>query len=247
MSDQQPGLGTAAPVVPVSGPISISEGAQRLARLGFLVINGSSPATPGGAQLIVALRDQPTLEHFDPEIVQHWDAQRGKGKIVDVTRATPLPVHRPFSWGTIRATDRLEVYNSFLTFGGDLVADRVDAHQVVCVFRSPAPIVRWTGHSQDVDPLAGEIGAFFARMMVPVDFTPGAEERIAALTAVELYAAFLTSVERRRARARHLDPNYADDQVTRILLPEAHRIRNDASAAWAVGTALAEELRLDGG
>ena len=38
-----------------------------------------------------------------------------------------MPLERPFSWGTIRVVDRLEVFNSFLTFGGTVRAVELDA------------------------------------------------------------------------------------------------------------------------
>ena len=226
---------------PVHGPISVPEAAGRLGRLGFLVVNGTRPAAPGGAQLLVAVRDQPTLEHFDPELIQHWAFVNGKGRILDVSRATALPLRRPFSWGTIRATDRLEVYNSFLTFGGELEADRVNGHEIAIVFRSPAPIVRWTGHSQEADPQAGEIGAFFARMMVPVDFTSGAEERIGHLAPLELYAAFLGTIDP-HGRSR---PDGAADDPAVMFAAEARRIRDADPEAWAAGRTLATDLKLD--
>jgi hypothetical protein len=228
---------------PVTGPIPIPEAAVRLARLGFLLVNGSNPAAPGGAQLIATIRDHPTLEHFDPEIVQHWSVDHGKGHIVDVTAETALPLRRPFSWGTIRVTDRLDVYNSFLTFGGEVEGSRVDAHQVVVVFRSPAPILRWTGHSQAADLHAGEVGAFFARMMIPIDFVPGAEERIGSLAPLALYAAFLGS-----GATDPVIPSFVAQpwQDPRLLASEAVRVRDGFPDAWAAGLALAEELKLDG-
>ena len=41
-------------------------------------------------------------------------------------RGTPLPIDHPFSWGTIRIVDRLEVRNEYVTFGGRLSAARID-------------------------------------------------------------------------------------------------------------------------
>ena len=109
-------------------------------------------------------------------------AVSGQGRLIQLTRATLAPLERSFSWGTIRAIDRLEVFNSFLTFGGRVRLAAVDASTTIAAFDSPAPIVRWSGHSQSVDALTGEIGAFFARMMIPIDFMPGAEQRIADAT-----------------------------------------------------------------
>ena len=58
-------------------------------------------------------------------------------------------------------------------------------------FTSRAPIVRWAGHSQGMDPIADEVGAFFARLMVPVDYQPEAEARVAEAGPEALYAVFL--------------------------------------------------------
>jgi hypothetical protein len=238
------GTGSALLVTPVTGPIPVTEAAGRLARLGFLLVNGSTPSAPGGAQLIVALRDVPTLVHFDPEIVQHWQVSQGKGVIVDVTRSTPMPVRHPFSWGTIRTTDRLDVYNSFLTFGGEVTADRVDDHQIVFVYRSPGPIARWTGHSQEADPLAGGIGAFFARIKIPIEETVDVEARVGSVPPAVLYAAFLAFTEHRRTSAHRADPDLVDDTVAHLLAGEAIRVRDGDPAAWSSGSELVAELRL---
>ena len=81
---------------------------------------------------------------------------------------------------------------------GDTVGIALDETTTITRFRSPAPIERWSGHSQGLDLLTEEIGAFFGRLMVPVDFQPGAEGRLVSATPLALYAAFL----RRYAEAR---------------------------------------------
>ena len=149
-------------------------------------MTGSAP----GPRLLVALRDRPTLEHFDPELVTFWEVgTAGAGR--DAGPAEPHPEARPWSWGPIRVTDRIPVSNQFLGFGGTLLVDAHDATATYTAFTSRAPIVRWAGHSQGVDSLVDEIGAFFARLMVPVDYQPGAEARIAAADPEALYALFL--------------------------------------------------------
>ncbi|MFH0751947.1 MAG: hypothetical protein V2B17_08945, partial [Chloroflexota bacterium] len=173
-------LEAAVPGRPPRLGISWDEAARHVEHLGFLDVNGTAPQAPGGANLVVALRERPTLTHFDPERVEHWVASGGRGRPQEVTRTTLLPLERPFSWGTIRVVDRLEVFNSFLTFGGTVRAVARDPATILVVLSSHAPILRSTGHSQGVDLSTGEVGAFFARMMIPIDFTPGAETRIAA-------------------------------------------------------------------
>jgi hypothetical protein len=62
--------------------------------------------------------------------------------------------------------------------------------------------VRWGGHSQGSDELASEIGAFFGRLIVPVDYRPGAETQIDAMRPEVLYAAFVLDLGDRHAAAR---------------------------------------------
>ena len=146
-----------------------------MADLGFSLIRSDRPEAPGGAHLLVALRATPTLRHFDPEAVSYWAPVAGRGRIAVVDRRTELPFEGPVSWGTIRVVDRLGEDNRFLTFGGTMRAIAADPDETLAMHASPAPLVRWSGHSQGLDPLAGEIGAFFARLMVRVDFEPGVE------------------------------------------------------------------------
>lgn len=222
---------------------ALRQAAERLARLGFVVVGGSHPEETGTAQLLVALRSQPTLEHFDPELVEHWVATGGRGRTAEITRATPIPRHEPFSWGTIRAVDRVEASNSFLTFGGDVTVAALDADTTIVVFESPAPIVRSTGHSQSVDPLTGEVGAFFARLKVPIDFQPGVEERIAALSPRALHGAMLTALQRRYARTEAL--REAHPGMAAMASREARRMRVEHPADWGAGEQLAVDLDLD--
>jgi hypothetical protein len=226
------------------GPIglSIAEAAGRVDRLGFVVVNGTAPAGPGGANLVVALRLAPTLAHFDPELIQYWESAAGRGHLVELTRQSHLPLNRPYAWGAIRVVDRLSESNSFLSFGGTLRVEAISPAETVAVFASPAPIVRLTGHSQDPDPLAGAVGAFFAEIRVPIDFEPEAEARIAAASPVALYAVLLQRLERRYGASEALRAGDGDEagEVDR----EAQRVRESAPDEWAAALALARDLGL---
>ena len=116
------------------------------------------------------------------------------------------------SWGRIRIVDRLGVDNRFLTFGGVLRSAAVDDDLTVVSIASPGPLARWSGHSQGSDPLASEIGAFFGRLLVRVDFEPGVEARLAETPPIELYAAFVRNAHDRLAAAaqlRQVEPAFA--------------------------------------
>jgi hypothetical protein len=215
---------------------------HELAHLGFELRDGSVTGTRPGPRLLVGFRSVPTLEHFDPEEVTFWEARGGRGHVATLAMATDVPLARSWSWGPIRVTDRIPVSNQFLGFGGTLLADRVDSATMYAAFTSPAPIVRWAGHSQGVDPLVDEIGAFFARLMVPIDYQDGAEARVAEAAPEALYAVFLAhSLERIKASTRLRD---ADPQVAGWVRHESSRLSHDAPSRWREGEDLLAFLQL---
>ncbi len=232
-----------ADIAALGDPIRWVEAARRLiADLGFSLIRSDRPDAPGGAHLIVALRATPTLRHFDPEELSYWSPVAGRGRIAVLDRRTDLPFEGTVSWGTIRVVDRLGEENRFLTFGGTIRAVAIDATETVTMHASPGPLVRWSGHSQGLDPLAGEIGAFFARLMVRVDFEPGVEGVLAATPPLELYAAFVRDRHERLDAAPLLADG--DPSFTARIRAESSRLETHAPDAWSAGAALIEALGL---
>src|SRR5215207_10670015 len=169
--------------------LDLPDAARRIRHWGFLA-HPDLPDGPGPAFLLVALRPAPTLQHYDPEGIDYWVTERDRGERRTVTHGTPMPQSEDFAWGLIRLVDRLGVSNEYLTFGGHLDAVSVD-DLVVAAFVSPAPLLRLGGHSQGLDPGADAVGAFFGRLMVAVDFTPGFEATFAAADPLIRYAAFI--------------------------------------------------------
>ena len=173
-----------------------TESAARVGDWGFLA-HSDLPDGPGPAFLLVALRPAPTLQHFDPESVDYWVTNHDRGERRTLTHATPMPRTEDFAWGLIRLVDRFGISNEYLTFGGRLDAASVD-DVVVAAFASPAPLLRRGGHSQAVDPGADAVGAFFARLMVAIDFEPDFEADMADASPLVRYAAFIRDGEDRR-------------------------------------------------
>jgi hypothetical protein len=205
-----------------------------LTDLGFLA-RPDLPDRPGPAYLLVALRDAPTLRHYDPEAVEYWISEGGRGVRQTLTRETRLPIDSEFSWGLIRIVDRLHVTNEYLTFGGRLTADAIDG-VVIAVFTSPAPLLRRGGHSQGWDRGADNLGAYFARLMVPVDYAPGFERRVARADPISRYAAFLADA---MARYRASSVLCAEQPELWSLLQAAERrLRMEHPVEWAAGEGL---------
>ncbi|HET9085455.1 MAG TPA: hypothetical protein VFN41_13725, partial [Candidatus Limnocylindrales bacterium] len=155
---------------------SLTAAARRLAPWGFLA-DPDLPDRPGPASLIIALRAQPTLRHYDPELVEFWSTEGGRGAHESITRSTKVPYVAGVSWGEIRIVDRLGVANRYVSFGGRCDADRID-DLVIVAFTSSAPILRRGGHSQGWDDGADAVGAFFGRLLLTVDYVPGFEQRL---------------------------------------------------------------------
>ena len=210
--------------------------AERVGDWGFLA-HHDLPDGPGPASLIVALRASPTMEHYDPEAIDYWVSENGRGERRTITHTTTMPRSEAYSWGLIRLVDRLGISNEYLTFGGHLDAALIDG-VVVAAFASPAPLFRRGGHSQAWDAGADALGGFFARMMVAVDYKPGFEALFGAADPLARYAAFIRDTDLRRRGMR--DQAMADDDVARLACREATRLRASAPVAWAAADALLE-------
>lgn len=178
--------------------------ASLLAELGFRLVPPEDRSREAW-HLLIALRDRPSLRHFDPEALSYYAPTIGGAELVTLTRAAlrdaGAKADRLALWGHVHVVDRIPVENRFLTFGGKVRVAAVNPDLTVIDLVSPAPIVRWGGHSQGTDELTQAIGAFFGRLIVPIDFVPGAAERIDAVSAEVLYRAFLADGLRRSAAA----------------------------------------------
>jgi hypothetical protein len=212
--------------------------AERLTDWGFLA-RSDFPDAPGEAHLIVGLRDAPTNRHFDPEIVEFWvtsgEAGRERGSRTTIRRSTRLPIDRQFSWGLIRIIDRFGISNEYVAFGGRLLVADVKG-MTVCVFTSPAPILRRGGHSQLADRGSFDLAAWFARVLLAVDYVPGFEARVAAASPLGRYSAFVADFVERRRRSPAL--RAADHPLWLDLVGETHSLERDHPEAWAEGQAI---------
>jgi len=214
--------------------------ANMLANLGF-VARSDLPNRPGPAYLLVAFRPEPTLHHYDPELVQYWTTVGGRGVQRVLTRVTAMPVDSEFSWGLVRIVDRLKVSNEYLTFGGRLAAASI-MDTTIAVFTSPAPLLRRGGHSQGWDEGAESIGAFFGRLLVAVDYAPGFETRLAEAAPLVRYAAFVSDVVGRYRASPALRSGHPEFWA--LLESEERRLQHDHAPMWAEGASLLAESGL---
>jgi len=234
-----PGIDVARDRSPIG--LRATEVAGQVDQWGF-VAYPDMPDGPGPAFLLVALRPAPTLQHYDPEAVDYWVAEDGRGSRRTLTHDTPMPRSEDFSWGMVRLVDRLGVANEYLTFGGHLDAALID-DVVVAAFASPAPLLRRGGQSQGWDDGADAIGGFFARMMVAVDLKPGFERSFAAAEPLTRYAAFVRDSDQRQQG--HQGSTTPDDPIGRLVRHEATRLRAAVPSAWDAAGLLLDAAVLD--
>jgi hypothetical protein len=118
----------------------------------------------------------------------------------------------------------------------------VDSGTTTVVLDSAAPILRRSGYSQDVDPKASQVAAFLARLLVPIDFTPGAEARVASLSPMALYSGFVADLGARYEAARPL--RETNPRLSERLTHEAHRLETTHPAEWEAGRQLLLDLEM---
>jgi hypothetical protein len=212
--------------------------AGMLQHWGFLA-HSDLPDREGPSFLLVAIRPHPTLEHYDPEEVEYWVTDAGRGMPATLTRLTKLPVDAATTWGMIRVTDRLRVTNEWLSFGGQLRAELIDG-AIIVVFTSGAPLLRRGGHSQGWDLGAPSVGAFFAKVRAVAGFDPRFEAQEAAATPLARFGCFVAEQSR---RFRHSEAmRNLDEELWRVLQHEEHVMKQDRADEWAAGLRLLDAL-----
>ncbi len=227
---------------PLPPDLDPAHAAGVLERLGF-VASSDLPDRPGPAYLLLALRPEPTLRHYDPERVEYWVTVAGRGVRRSLTRDTRLPIDADFAWGLIRIVDRLHISNEYLSFGGRLSVASIDGTPIA-VFTSPAPLLRRGGHSQGLDHGAQSVGAFFGRLLVAVDYVAGFETALSAASPLTRYAAFLADVVARYRANPDLRSGHA--ALWAILEPEERRMRVEHPDEWTAGADLLGQAELAG-
>lgn len=221
-----------------SGVISPEEAASVMGDLGFLVVPGV-PGQASTAYLLVAIRRHPTLAHYDPESVLYWTHAGLHDAPACFDKAVPLPLDLPFSWGTLRVTDRLGVANEYLTFGGRLAAAQVDGARIA-VFATPAPMIRRGGHSQGWDPGSAHLAAYFGRLRACLGRDPDLDARVTDMTPLARYSAYLAGAISGFAEA----PALSIDRHAELhhLRSEADRLHRSHPDDWTVGQRLLAAL-----
>ena len=112
---------------------------------------------------------------------------------------------------------------------------------LVVVFESPVPLLRRGGHSQGWDEAAENVGAFFGRLKIAVDYVSGFEARFASASPEARYCAFIAdAAERFRRDATRRD---AQPDLCALVAAEAGRLAATHPDAVRTGRRLLDEIR----
>ena len=131
--------------------------------------------------------------------------------------------------------------NRYLSFGGHPDAERING-EVVCVFESPAPLLRRGGHSQGWDTGAHSVGGFFGRFRAAAGYQHEFERRAAHTDPVTRYAAFVNEFVARYRASEYLRDHYpqtVDAHAGRRAPSQAGRTR----APWPMRPELLEATK----
>ena len=218
--------------------LDAADAQELLESVGFLLVPGP-PLDRGPAYLLVAVRPQPTLSHFDPERVVLWDT--GAKQSVQTVLEWPLTTPDPrYTWGGIDIIDRIGAINRFASFGG-IVSIAKDRDVGAVLFRSDAPILSVGGHSGPADPLGVDVTAFFGILRAAAGNEPRTRAMVEDCSPIALYAAFLA----RRigiSEAAQIDGRGVS-RLTSLMRQERCRLQREAPAEQQKGERLAALIK----
>jgi len=137
---------------------------QAMQNWGYHLLPKAHPASPGYGGLMVAIRDQPTGRHFDPETVRLQLANGRSGPDwVSLGLQPFFSGLRPIWPGRVTLTDRVDKQVHFFIFGGSLEAT-VSPRQTVYNLVTEAPVLVLTEELTEIpDRLYSEVEGLLAR------------------------------------------------------------------------------------
>ncbi len=162
---------------------------------GYYLLPPPHPHCPGYTGLLVAIRDKPTLQHFDPEWIR-LQTLRSSGAPEWTTlglSSGPARSRRVYP-GELMIGDRKGKQEEFVTFGASVESEGVPTETVYSI-RSSAPILRLTRNlSTGPDQLAAEFGRLMAGVRANAISDDRLNWRLAEISPAALYVASLRSI-----------------------------------------------------
>ena len=133
---------------------------ERMEKWGYYLLPKSHPHCLGHTGLLVAIRETPTEQHFDPELIHlRLGDKDSLARLVTLKLKSSFSRPRHICPGRVVLYDRIDKRVHFFTFGGSL--ETISApDETVYFLHSPGPILEITGDLRSIpDQLAFEIEA----------------------------------------------------------------------------------------
>jgi hypothetical protein len=168
---------------------------EKLADWGYYPLPKSHSHSPGCSGLLIAIRSEPTEEHFDPESIQLClESGRGVSEEYELTLSLPEGETGRVCPSRITLRDRVNERVDFFTFGGMLEVT-TQPGEALYAFHSPAPILELEGFEETLaDQLASEAELWLGEMEAQWRLNEeGFNRRLAEVEPLQFYSAVLTS------------------------------------------------------
>jgi hypothetical protein len=191
---------------------------------GYYPLPKSHPDSPGYSGLLVAIREQPTGQHFDPQTLHlRLRDEHGLARWRTLSWLSPLEAATGHACpGLVTLRDRSGKRVDFFTFGGTLEVTSAPG-EIVYALRSPAPVLELTAHDDAVpDQLASEVELLMGEMEERWGLDEqGYDRRVAAVEPFQFYLAALQSILFHYEHAQVLEKAY--HQLYDVLRQEKER------------------------
>jgi hypothetical protein len=209
---------------------------SRVAGWGYVLLPRPHDTSPGFGGLLVAIRDTPTEEHYDPEHVTLPLGSGRKGASRVTLGRTPAGIlpENCLCAGRIDLLDRYHKKVQFFGFGGKVIFCR-EATETVYAIETPAPLLAIRPPSLNSVPellaLAAEAALARAHAVWGAD-SEGFACCVAAQDPLRFYAALICALLQRHER--HPDVRRVQQELHGTLLAEREWLQ--AIGAWSPTT-----------
>ncbi len=129
---------------------------------GYYLLSKPHPDSPGYGGVLVAMRQAPTQQHFDPELLELRLVDQSEASWTTLTFYSALNGSHEVLPGRVIVIDRFDKHVEFFTFGA-IVEEIRGLHDVVFALTSEAPVLMLTGEDDNIgDQIAYEAEALLA-------------------------------------------------------------------------------------
>ena len=177
---------------------------------GYHLFDRPHPHSPGHTRLLVAIRETPTKQHFDPESIELYLIEPNqKVGSVKLTLTSLFSGVQQICPGQIVLHDRMDKRVYFFVYGGTLEASFRN-ETTIYVIRSPAPILAMSSGLESLpEQLASETEALLAKLYTRSGLNnEGFQYRLTQVDPLLFYEATIRSIPSTYEQSPTLRANY---------------------------------------